>query len=273
MSDSKRPVTGSDVVGSTSLGAASVAKVLLGGKSLILPEWARTIVAIIPIATIDVPTVGESVLAKCTLESEDFTVGPFEVLASPISACLGGTISPLVSEPEKYLVNCPVPGGAKLDIYGECLVANTAAPVMSCAVILSSEPPTGKQRFAKMSDITSTGVVASTDVAADPFSFSKGREIVEVFGVVAPDTVAAADAMTGYIRFASSEFARSTPLKMPFTPIAGGLSTIFSTKIDGVSRLPVRIPLDVGQKNIASYLFMDLAPAAAGNFAAGVIVE
>lgn len=272
MSDN-RPVVGSDVVGATSLGAASIAKVLLGGKSMILPEWAKTIVAIIPIVTIDVPTVSESVLAKCTLESEDFTVGPFEVLASPISACLGGTISPLVSEPEKYLVNCPVPGGAKLDIYGECLVANTTAPVMSCTVIISSEPPTGKQRFAKMSDITSTGIVASTEIATDPYSFSKGREIVEVFGVVAPDTVAAADAMSGYVRFASSEFARSTPLKMPFTPIAGGLGTIFSTKIDGVSRLPVRIPLGPGQKNIISHLYMDLAPAAAGNWVGGVIME
>jgi hypothetical protein len=261
-----------DVVGSTSIGTGTT-KTLLGGKSLILPEWARAIVAIIPIVTIDVPTVSESVLAKCVLESEDFTIGPFEVLASPISACLGATISPLVSEPEKYLVNCPVPGGAKLDIYGEALVANTTAPVMSCAVIISSEPPTGKQRFAKMGAITSTGTVASTDVPGTPYSFSKGREIIEVFGVVAPDTVAAGDAMTGYIRLASSEFARSTPCKMPFTPIAGGLSTIFSTKIDGVSRLPVRIPLEAGQKNISDYLYMDLAPAAAGNWVSGVIVE
>lgn len=269
---SDRPVVAPDVVGSTSLGTG-LTKTLIGGKSLILPEWARSIVAIIPIVTIDVPTAGESVIAKCTLESEDFTVGPFEVLASPISACLGATIAPSIAEPERYLVNCPVPGGAKLDVYGEALVANTSAPVMSCAVIVSSEPPTGKQRFAKMGSLTSTGTVASTDVAGTPYSFSKGHEIVEVFGVVAPDTVAAADALTGYIRFASSEFARSAPLKMPFTPIPGGLSTIFSTKLDGVSRLPVRIPLEVGQKNISDYLYMDLAPAAAGSWVSGVIVE
>lgn len=268
-----RPVMGSDIVGSTSLGAASTSKVLLGGKSLILPEWAKSIVAIIPIVTIDVPTVEESVIAKCTLESEDFTVGPYEVLASPISACIGATIAPSIAEPEKYLVNCPVPGGAKLDIYGECLVANTAAPVMSCTVIISSEPPTGKQRFAKMGTLTSTGTTASTDVAGTPYSFSKGREIVEVFGVVAPAALAAADAMTGYIRLYSSEFARSTPLKMPFNPMPGGLSTIFSSKLDGVSRLPVRIPLESGQKNISDYLYMDLAPAGAGSFVTGVIVE
>lgn len=271
MSD-KRPVTGSDVVGSTSLGTGTT-KTLLGGKSLILPEWAKSIVAIIPIVTIDVPTAGESVIAKCTLESEDFTVGPFEVLASPISACLGATIAPSVSEPERYLVNCPVPGGAKLDIYGEALVANTAAPVMSCTVIISSEPPTGKQRFSKMGTLTSTGTTASTDVPGTPYAFSKGREIVEIIAVVAPDTVAAADAMAGYVRLYSSEFARSTPCKMPFHPIPGGLSTIFSTKLDGVSRLPVRIPLEAGQKNISDYLYMDLAPAAAGSWISGVIVE
>lgn len=272
MSGSDRPLTAPDVVGSTSLGTGTT-KTLLGGKSLILPEWAKSIVAIIPIVTIDVPTASESVLAKCTLESEDFTVGPFEVLASPISACLGATIAPSIAEPERYLVNCPVPGGAKLDIYGEALVANTAAPVMSCMVIVSSEPPTGKQRFAKMGTLTSTGTTASTDVAGTPYSFSKGYDIVEVFGIVAPDTVAAADAMTGYIRLASSEFARSTPCKMAFNPIPGGLSTIFSTKLDGVSRLPIRIPLDPGQKNISDYLYMDLAPAAAGSWVSGVIVE
>jgi len=268
----KELVIGSDVIGSTSLGTGTT-KTLLGGADMVLPEWAKSIVAVIPVVNIDVPTVSESVIAKLILESDDFTVGPFEVLAAPASSCLGATVAPSIAEPEKYLVNCPVPGGAKLSVYGQALVANTAAPVMSCGVIVSSEPPTGPQRFAKMGTLTSTGTTASTDVPGTLYSFSKGRKIVELFGLVTPAVVAAADALQGYIRFSSSEFSRSTPAKMQFNPVPGGLSTIFSTKLDGVTRLPLCIPLDPGQKNIQDYLYLDLAPAAAGSFITGVIIE
>jgi len=266
-----RPTIGSDVIGSTSLGTG-VTKTLLGGKTLVLPEWARSIVAIIPVVNIDVPTVSESVLAKCILESEDFTVGPYEVLAAPIGACLGATVAPFIATPERYLVNCPVVGGSKLNVYGQALVANTAAPVMSCTVIVSSELPDGPQRFAKMGTLTSTGTTASTDVAGTEYSFSKGRTIVELFGAVVPDTIAAADALQGHFRFSSSEFERPTPAKVAINPVPGGLSTIFSSKLDGVTRQPVKIPVNAGQVNIQDYLYLDLAPAAAGNFVTGVIV-
>jgi len=267
-----RQVTGSDRVGATSLGTG-ITKTLLGGANLVLPEWAQCIVAVIPQVNIAVPTAGESVIAKLSLESEDFNVGPFEVLAAPISACLGATIAPFVARPERYLVNCPVVGGSKLSLYGTALVANTSAPTMSCTIVISSEPPKGKQRFAKMGTLTGTGTVASTEVAGTQYSFSKGSRITEVFGVVAPDTLAAADDMSGYIRYSSSEFDRVTPAKLEFNPVVGGLSTIFSTKIDGVSRLPLDIPIVRGQVNIQDYLYMDTAPAAAGSFVSGVIIE
>ncbi|MBU1013803.1 MAG: hypothetical protein KKG99_12425, partial [Bacteroidetes bacterium] len=67
---------GSDRVGATSLGTGTT-KTLLGGGNLVLPGWARSIVAVIPVVNIDVPTVSESVLAKLILESDDFNVGPF----------------------------------------------------------------------------------------------------------------------------------------------------------------------------------------------------
>ena len=261
-------VIGIDRVNATSLGAASTSKVLLGGANLVLPDWAKSIVEIRPVVNIDVPTVSESVLAQCILESDDFNIGPFEVLAAPISSCLGATIAPFVAEPEVYPVNCPVNGG-QLKIYGKALVANTAAPVMSCSVTISSEPPRGPQYYAKMGTLTSSGVVASTEIAGTQYQFSKGRKVVELFGALVPDTVAAADALAGYIRFSSSEFSHVTPAKLELNPCVGGLSTIFSTKIDGVSRQKVSIPLNGGQTNIQDNLYMDLAPAAAGNWVSG----
>ena len=262
-------VIGIDRVNATSLGTGTD-KTLLGGANLVLPDWAKSIVDVRPIVNIDVPTVSESVLAKLILESDDFNIGPYEVLASPISSCLGATIAPFVASPEVYPVNCPVEGG-QLKIYGQALVANTAAPVMSCSVKISSEPPRGPQYFAKMGTLTASGTTASTEVAGTQYQFSKGKRITEMFGALVPDTIAAGDALSGYIRYSSSEFSHVTPSKLELNPCVGGLSTIFSTKIDGVSRQKVSIPLNAGQTNIQDYLYMDLAPAAAGNFVSGVM--
>ena len=260
-------VVGVDRVNATSLGTGTD-KILLGGANITLPDWAKSIVEVRPIVNIDVPTVSESVLAQLILESDDFNIGPYEVLAAPISSCLGATIAPFVAKPEVYPVNCPVNGG-QLKVYGKALVANTAAPVMSCSIKISSASPRGPQHFAKMGTLTSSGTTASTEVAGTQYQFSKGRKITELFGALVPDTVAAADALTGNIRFSSSEFAHVTPAKLELNPCVGGLSTIFSTKIDGVSREKVSIPVNGGQTNIQDNLYMDLAPAAAGNWVSG----
>ena len=262
-------VIGVDRVNATSLGTGTD-KTLLGGANLVLPDWAKSIVEVRPIVNIDVPTVSESVIAKLILESDDFNIGPYEVLAAPLTSCLGATVAPFVAKPEVYPVNCPVDGG-QLKIYGQALVANTAAPIMSCSVVISSAPPKGPQHFAKMGTLTASGTTAGTEVAGTQYQFSKGSRITELFGSLVPDTVAAADALSGYIRYSSSEFSHVTPSKLELNPVPGGLSTIFSTKLDGVSRQKVSIPLNPGQTNIQDYLYMDVAPAAAGNVVTGVM--
>lgn len=264
-------VIGVDRINATSLGTGTT-KIQLGGADLTLPDWARSIVEVRPVVNIDVPTASESVVAKLMLESDDFNIGPYEVLAAPISACLGATVSPFVAEPEVYPVNCPVNGG-HLKVYGQALVANTAAPTMSCTIVVSSEPPRGPQYFAKMGTLTESGVVASTEIAGAQYQFSKGSKIVELFGTIVPGTVAAADAINGHIRYTSSEFARVTPCKLQLNPISGGLSTIFSTKVDGVSRQKLSIPLNPGNTNIQDYAYMDSAPAATGHFVSGVMFQ
>lgn len=264
-------IIGVDIIGTTGLGTGTT-KTQLGGADYVLPEWARQIVAVRPYATIDVPTVSESVLTKLTLESEDFVISPYEVLAAPISSHLGATSVPFVPKIETYQVNCPVQGGGKLKAYGTALVANTAAPNMGCVVIMSSRPPTERQLFAKMGTLTATGTTASTEVAGTQYSFSKGSEIVELFGAYVPDTLAAAEGVCGYLRFESSEFAAPVPLKMAFQPQVG-LITAGAANIDGVSRQEVKVSLRPGQANIQDYFLMDLAPAAAGNFVTGVMVR
>ena len=264
-------IIGVDVIGTTGIGTGTT-KTQLGGADYVLPEWARQIVEVRPYATIDVPTVSESVLAKLTLESEDFVISPYEVLAAPVTAHLGATCMPFVPTIETYPVHCPVQGGGKLKAYGTALVANTAAPNMGCVIVMSSRPPTDRQIFAKMGTLTSSGTTASTEVAGTQFSFSKGSKVIEMFGAFVPDTIAAADGVCGYFRHESSEFAAPVPLKMAFQPQVG-LIAAGASNIDGVSRQPVSVPLRPGQVNIQDYLYLDLAPAAAGNFVTGVLIE
>lgn len=263
---------GAEKIGNTSLGT-STTKTQLGGASVILPNWCKQIVAIRPMTTIDVPTVSETVHAKCSLESDDLNIGPFETLAAPLSSCLGATVAPYVPKPETYLVRCPTKGGEKIDIYGTALVANTAAPYMGVQLVISGKPPSKPQRFSKCGTLTDTGTTASTEVAGTSYSFSDCRRIVELMGVVSPQVVAAADAIAGYLRFESSEFQHATPAKLMYNPVPGGLSTIFSTKLAGVSRLPVNIPTIQGQVNIQDYCYMDLAPASTGKFVSACVFE
>ena len=261
-----------DHVGPTSIGTGTT-KTLLGGANLILPTWARSIVALIPNLTVDTPTATESVAAKLIVESDDLKITPLELLPAPIGAILGATTSVFIGKPERYLVNIPVEGGEQIKLYGEALVANAVAPLMGCTVIVSDQPPTGPQRFAKLGTVTSTGVTASTDVSGTVYQFTKAQKVVEFVGAVLPTTVAASDGICGNFRFESSEYAKATPAKFAFNPLPGNLSSLISTLIPGVSRMPVDIPVREGPVSIQDYLNMALAPGAAGNFVTGVIFE
>ena len=255
----------------TGLGT-STAKTKLGGASVILPAWAKSVLAVIPQVTIDVPTVSESVLPLLEVESNDVSIMPYQVLVNPLNAVLGATVGPLNLGNEKYVMGAPVNGGEQIDVYMTPLVANTAAPNGGCAVVVSNMPAGHKQRHAKVGTLTSSGTTASSDVAGTKYNFSGARHIVELMGMFGHGTIAAADAVNAYIKFTSSEFDGISDSRLPLEPIAGGLSTIFAT-CTKVARAPVDIPVMDGQVNIQDYLYMGLAPASAGKFISGVIYE
>lgn len=260
--------------GFTSLGT-STAKTQLGGATLRLPGWANGILAVKPIVTIDVPTSGESVLVKQTFESGDFNVVPFEVLPAPIAATLTGTtIGTATAKPELYTWGARYTGTAGLDLYQTALVANTAAPTGSCGLVVTNEPVMFPQRHAKVGTLTSSGTTASTDVVGTAYQITGVNRIVELMGMFGHTTVAAASAVTGYIKFVSSEFNDPVQPKLPLTPISAGLSTIITNFIDGVSRAQVNVPVKPAiPTNITDYLYLGLAPTVAGNFVDGVIFE
>lgn len=255
----------------TSVGTAT-AKTQLGGD-LTLPAWARNIWGIMPQGILNVITAAETMILACLLESDDFSVAPFECLAAPEGATLGASGGGhYQGRQEKYAVGCPVAGGSRLRVYGQALVANTAAPVMGAGVVVSDQNPGHVQKHAKLGTATTTGTTATADVAGTAYRIVGGSKITELLGILGGTTVAGGDALGGYLKFSSSEFLQNTPLKLPLNVIPTGLATLQIAFIDGVSRAPVSVGVR-SPTTIQDYLYMPLAPGAAGNFISGVVYE
>lgn len=244
---------------------------LNGGNDLVLPAWARSIVAIEINTVMEAPATGEDgVTAAAYLESDDFNVAPFEVLAAPI----GGVITeggPSGSRKETYAVNAAVNGGDRLRVYGRNFSTVTADPEMAVSVILSSEPPAFTQKHAKLGTYTVAGTTIDTDVAGTAYTFTAGHRITELMGVLVPDVVTTVQALAGYIRFESSEFGAPVPLKLLLNPVQAIITT-GSVDLGGVSRQAVDVPVR-SPTTIQDYLHMAIESSGNGKFMSGVIFE
>lgn len=237
-----------------------------------MPSWARSLIGIVPIMADITPTAAQSIMAQVELESSDCNVNPFQCLASPIGSGLGATYNTLTGK-DKYLVGLPLKGSENIDIYGTALVANTVAPKMGVAFIISDEPAPFRQRHAKLGTATSTGTTVDTDVPGTAYQISGASRIVELMGMVGTKVIAAGDALLGMIKFTSSELVLNTPLEMPLYPNSFGLGATGSMLIPGVSRADVNVPVKSGQVTIRDYLNCNLLPAAAGTFVDGLVYE
>jgi hypothetical protein len=218
------------------------------------------------------PTTLQSVSAKLELESDSLGLKPFEVLVAPIGAGLGATFNTLAGL-ESYLVGINTRGSEIIDLQGSALVANTVAPELKTALVLSDQPSPFPQRHAKLGTLTATGTTADTDVPGTQYQISGASRIVELQGIMHPKTIAAGDAVLAAIKFSSPEFAVNGPLDLPLYPLSFGLGATGSMHIPGVSRLKVDMPVKSGQVNIQDNFYADILTAAAGSFIDGVIYE
>lgn len=262
---------GIDLAKSTTL--VALTKVQIGGADLVLPAWARSIVAIEVSLTNILPVADTSNIAACYLESDDFLVSPFEVLADPIGGVNTANASIGTSPPgtvQRYAVNAAVNGGDRLRVYGASLQDTTQDPLMAVSVILSSEPPAFAQRFAKIGTLTGTGTATNTDVAGTAYTFTAGHRIVELYGALTHLVHDTGDFMNGYVRFESSEFAAPIPLKLMLKPVNAHF-------VDGmiglgrVSRAPVDVPIR-SPTTIQDY-FNAVSLTTAGTFVTGIVYE
>ena len=255
----------------TSLGTSNAKTLLNSGNDLISPAWAKSIVAVIPIAMVDTPTAAKPVIPQLILESEDFNIAPFEVLGSPVTG-------PVASFPnqcgysQRYNINCPINGGDRLKVYGKNMQADgTAAPYMGCAVVFSNRV-LGKQKHAKMGTLTATGA-AATDVVGTVYQFSGGSCIKELFGTLVFNAQAVDEGYLGYIRYESTGFRHAAPMKLPLEPINGADTATAGAMCPGVSRINQSMDLKPVPTSIYDYNRIILAAAATGLWVSGVVYE
>lgn len=261
---------GIDHTNYTSIGTGTT-KTLLGGAKVILPSRCRSILSIMPQVTVATPTTVEGVNTQFDVESDDVVLQPYQVIGAPIAPVLGATGTQYQGPVEKWPIGCPTNGGEQVSISGTALVGNTVAPTAGCGIVVSDLPAPFSQRHSKIGTYTSTGTTANTDVAMTAFTFTGGSKIVEVWGTHNGITVAAADAMMGMIKFTSSEFGQSLPVKLPLNSMAGLLGATGQMALAGTSRQPVDINISPSQTTIRAYGYWGDLPASAGNFIAGVI--
>jgi hypothetical protein len=267
---------GIEIATATSLGTSTTKTQLNGGNDVTLPATAKSILAVVPYLCHVTPTAGEPCWAKLELESDDFSVVPYAVLAQPVGSMLGksGFTSAGPLSGVRWPVNCPVGGGDKLKVYGTALTANTVAPYMGAAIVVSDALPASPQLRAKVGTVTDTGTAAG-EVAGTSYSFTGGRKVVELFGAVVGTTVAASKPIVGYFRMESSEFYPPFPVKFPCEPIQGRIATDATTAsaqevVPGVSRFPVDINVR-SPTTVQDYFNLELALTTTGKFVTGVM--
>lgn len=262
----------------------STAKTLLGGATVILPAWCKSILAVVAKSNVEVPVAGVSFLPQIDIESQDLTLQPFQVFAPPVANIVGNA-SHNVAGPETYKMNAMTNGGEQISCYGTGLVATggTMTGFLGVNLIVSNQRPEmpgqpgvlAKQRKAKTGTLTSTGTTANADVAGTRYNFSGCQHIVELQAIAANTTLVASKGLHGHVKYTSAEFDGPTEVKMDLKPTAGGIATTGNSYIDGVSRLPVDIPVlpGQGQVNIQDYGYFSNISSTAGYFGSGVIYE
>lgn len=223
-------------------------------SSLTLPQHARMITRIwVTAAQVGTFAQHKPLVGYVIVESEDANIEPLHIPIEPQGGYItlgGGFTGPST----KWVVNCPVPGGAVIDFDVVADVAPNAAPEVQVTVEFSDggSPFPGPQLHMKCGEpavSTSTsdnGETSNTDITA------KASNLHMVFGYTVATTLVADSSPISNFEVTSDDFAQAGPLKSSFNPQVGGdanmgTAGLFLTKIE--TNRPFRNP---GQKQTLS---------------------
>lgn len=213
----------SDVVQGPGATAAAVAnRVSIG--TLTLPQSARAITRVwITAAPVGTMAAAKPLVGYIQVESDDCPIKPLHIPIEPappyITLGAGG-----IKESTKWIVNCPTPGGAKLEFYMVADVAPNAAPEVQVTVEFSDggSPFPGPQMHMKCGE-PAVALSTSDNVSADMTDIEIwGKHLHMVFGYGSFTTGVADCAVVSTVEVSSDDFALAGPHKFSFNPHLGG---------------------------------------------------
>ena len=258
-----------DVADITSIATTVVTEARLNNdKSMDVPAWARSILAVKPIIANVTPTAAEPIIAQLRLATCP-KIAPFTVLFNPLGAIVGTTGDQSKGKAEVFPINCPVNGGEKLDAYIKMLAASTGVIKATVAVLYSSLPPPSPHYHAEIGTLTAT-TTAVGEAAANAFTIANVKKIHELIGIAAQTTVTVVQPLIGHFRFLSSGFP-VVPCKLPAETVDAVLLTV-GAPLTHMSRAKVSLPTNPICV-ITTYFNLQVALTVAGKFIAGVVFE
>jgi len=229
----------SDTVTPTTLGTSTTEARLNSDSPIQVPDGINNIVSAIPYyCPTGVFTPDESYLTRVRLQSNDISVEPCRFMMSGVNtgdAAFASVQAPILQE---YPMNIPNANGANINVYGQSLVANTAAVLLGCELVYSTSS-TGQQQYWNTPDSISTGgTTIDTRTTLNTITITDGREITSLGMVVTPTTAAASTHDVGEAEFTSSDFQVPFPYKFPIAPSFSGLGSAAAqlTNPNGLSR-------------------------------------
>ncbi len=237
----------------------------IGGADLVLPAWARTILAIRPLIIDSAPTADQELLTSISLESDDFSVQPYEVLCNPLQTVASFPVQS--AEAQWFPVNCPVNGGDRLRILGNELDAGHATDPYAMVQIILSDKKAGGQYHAKIGTATVSGA-ATIRTAEASYTITGGHTLEEIYGAVIPTALAIDEGIAGIFEFISNDLGEPTPLKLPTAPMHGA-ETAVGIGVPSLARAKVEVPI-LSPCKLSNYLTLTTT-LTAGEFITGVL--
>ncbi len=257
--------------GTTVLSSTDAQK--LGGADKDLPDGAICLLEmILVLSSPEGNTANEPVVAEAYLESDDFKVNPFHVLAQPIGSSLLKPISQvqgdlrLVRYPENARLG--EGGGGKIKCYGKGLFNHTIEPYMGIALRIANYMK-NPQYYGKIGTFTNTGTAVG-EAKGSGIEINGGKRLRELSSIVVGTTVAALKGLIGHFRITSDGFTPSWEIEMPINCASGVVDTDIHEAIAGVLRLPQNLGMS-SKLTIRDNFNLAVALTTTGNFVVGAL--
>ena len=169
----------------------------------------------------------EGLMGYVQLESTDCLIAPFEFFVEPIHGPLGtGDYGPQ-DPPRKYIVNCPAPGGAVLNVYHVCdeTISTAVSEIMVTIEYSNGSPFGGGQLHMKCGEPAGLGPVTdggTTNLEDIEIKANQLHAIVTYQALVTPTT---AMGVINRIQMKSTDFSETGTHIWGLNPVRCGAAT------------------------------------------------